>query len=1057
MIKFKKILSAVLSATIFMGGITMATSETAFAAEKKYSHELDKQAYSGNDLGANYTKEKTTFKVWAPSASKVYLKRYTTGSDQEQGARVISTLKMLKGDNGIWYYTVFGDIKNTYYTYIVTTDGKEQETCDLYAKAVGVNGNRAMVVDLDSTDPDGWNKDKHILYDSPTDAVVWEVHVRDFSISPDSGVTDANKGKYLAFTETGTTLDSKGTISTGIDYLKKLGITHVQLLPVFDYATIDETQDGGFNWGYDPKNYNVPEGSYSSDPYDGNVRINEFKQMVKALHDAGIGVIMDVVYNHTFTAKDGWFEKTVPGYYYRMNKDGTYSDASGCGNETASEHLMYRKYMIDSILYWAQEYHIDGFRFDLMGIHDVTTMNEIRKAVDKLDGGKNIIIYGEPWTGGDLGTTSATAVQNNVEKLDDRIGAFNDKIRDAVKGNVFLSDDNGFIQGKNNDSEIISGIQAGNKKTTVGGWSKRPSQCVTYVSAHDNLTLYDKLVATSKDDQNYTKRNDTLVNMNKLSAAIILTSQGTSFMQAGEEFARTKLGDENSFKSSTSINMLDWSRAEVYRDLVSYYSGLIEIKKAFSPFRDASCDASKRMVFSDDSNNGVIAYTLTNKEKNLKTEWSQVAVIFNSTDKEQEVTLKAADGEKLPSEWVIIADKTAAGVKSLGTVKGNTVKVASGSALVLVEKKSFDSIKIDSDKCKLNIEYRDKETDELISSQVITGLEGDKYTIERDESLDLKYDYDSVKGNESGSLTKKDQVLTYYYNKYEGNLGKVTVKYLRAGDDMLGTSDQELANPITLDGREGDAYSTSVKTIEGFELDVENLPNNSAGTFINGEQEVVYYYKPREADKLVINYYNKNNWEKVGAYIFTLDDDGNRNRISEKSPGTEMKKSNQDGWYTITVSDASSAYCIFTNMGEPEKTLKTDKGSSKNGYSVRGTCWVEGETTTYSGKVIAVYLADGELLEKTILTNRADGYTTYKTEAKTYEDYELSEAPSNSSGLYTENDIYVVYNYSKKYKVPGYALPTIIVIGSAAVLAFAAAAAVLFATRKKRPRSHSHI
>ena len=395
----------------------MTVPNTAYAAEKKYSHELDKQAYDGNDLGANYTKEKTTFKVWAPSAEKVYLKRYTTGSDIEQGARVISNLKMLKGDNGIWYYTVFGDIKNTYYTYIVTTDGKAQETCDIYAKAVGVNGNRAMVVDLNSTDPDGWDKDKHITYDSPTDTVVWEVHVRDFSISPDSGVTDANKGKYLAFTEKGTTLNSQGVISTGIDYLKELGVTHVQLLPVFDYATIDETQDGAFNWGYDPKNYNVPEGSYSSDPYDGNVRINEFKQMIKALHDAGIGVIMDVVYNHTYTAKDSSFQKTVPDYYYRMNKDGTFSDASGCGNETASEHAMFRKYMIDSILYWIQEYHIDGFRFDLMGVHDVTTMNKIREAVDKLDGGKKIILYGEPWTGGTIGTSQATAVQSNINKL----------------------------------------------------------------------------------------------------------------------------------------------------------------------------------------------------------------------------------------------------------------------------------------------------------------------------------------------------------------------------------------------------------------------------------------------------------------------------------------------------------------------------------------------------------------------------------------------------------------------------------------------------------------
>lgn len=1052
MAKFRKILSAVLSASIIMGGMTMAMSETAFAAEKKYAHELDKQAYSGGDLGANYTKEKTTFKVWAPSAEKVYLKRYTTGSDIEQGARVISTLKMLKGDNGIWYYTVFGDIKNTYYTYIVKTDGKEQETCDIYAKAVGVNGNRAMVVDLDSTDPDGWSKDKHILYDNPTDAVVWEIHVRDFSISPDSGVTDANRGKYLAFTESGTTVNGNGIISTGIDYLKKLGVTHVQLMPVFDYASVDETQDGQFNWGYDPKNYNVPEGSYSSDPYDGNVRINEFKQMVKSLHDAGIGVIMDVVYNHTYDAKNDWFEKTVPGYYYRMNKDGTYSDASACGNETASEHLMFRKYMIDSILYWIQEYHIDGFRFDLMGIHDVTTMNEIRKAVDKLDGGKKIILYGEPWTGGTLGTSEPTAVQANVDQLDDRIGAFNDKIRDAVKGNVFLDKDSGFIQGGTTDSDVIAGIQANNRKTTPGGWSKRPSQCVTYISAHDNLTLYDKLVATSKTYQNYTERDDALVDMNKLAAAIFITSQGISFMQAGEEFARTKQGDENSFKSSTSINMLDWSSVQKYRDLVSYYGGLIEIKKAFSPFRDPSCDASKRMVFSESDSDGVIAYTLTNKEKNLKNEWSQVAVIFNSTDEEQEVTLKAADGKKLPSEWVIIANKTAAGVTSLGTVKGSKVKVDAGSALILVEKNSFDKIKLESDKCKLTIEHKDKATDEVISSQVITGCKGDKYITSQDESLNLQYDFDSVAGDESGTFAKKEQTVTYYYNRFNGNIGKVTVKYLREGDETFGVSEQEVTSSVTIEGREGSIYSTLVKTIDGFELDVEKLPDNSAGTFINGEIEVLYYYKTKASDPLVINYYNKNGWEKVGAYVFTLDSDGNRKAISKDSPGTEMKKGPEDGWYTLTLKDVTSAYCIFTNMKDSEKGIKTDSGTSSNGYSVRGTCWVENESTTYSGKVVAVYLCNGKLLEKNTQVGKADGTTTYNTEAKTYEDYELIESPANAKGVFTENDIYVIYNYSEKYKIPDFAMPVIIVISSVALISFAGAATTLFATRKRRAK-----
>jgi len=1050
--KLKRLLSAMLSATILLGGIAMTVPNTAYAAEKKYSHELDKQAYDGNDLGANYTKEKTTFKVWAPSAEKVYLKRYTTGSDIEQGARVISNLKMLKGDNGIWYYTVFGDIKNTYYTYIVTTDGKAQETCDIYAKAVGVNGNRAMVVDLNSTDPDGWDKDKHITYDSPTDTVVWEVHVRDFSISPDSGVTDANKGKYLAFTEKGTTLNSQGVISTGIDYLKELGVTHVQLLPVFDYATIDETQDGAFNWGYDPKNYNVPEGSYSSDPYDGNVRINEFKQMIKALHDAGIGVIMDVVYNHTYTAKDSSFQKTVPDYYYRMNKDGTFSDASGCGNETASEHAMFRKYMIDSILYWIQEYHIDGFRFDLMGVHDVTTMNKIREAVDKLDGGKKIILYGEPWTGGTIGTSQATAVQSNINKLDNRIGAFNDKIRDAIKGDVFIAANTGFVQQGTNDSDVIDSIQANNTKTTTGGWTNQPSQCVSYVSAHDNYTLYDKLVLSARTDQNFTDRDDELVDMNKLTGAMYITSQGLTFMQAGEEFARTKKGDENSYKSSTSINMLSWSNVEKYRDLVSYYSGLIEIKKAFSPFRDATTGACERMVFAENNSDGLVAYTLTNTEKKLKSEWSQVALIFNSSTEEKEVTLK---GDKLPSEWTIIANKTSAGVKSLGTVKGNTVKVDAGSALILVDKSSFEKINLTSDKCKVTIEYKDKATDELISSQVITGKEGGKFTTSKDESLNLRYDFDSVSGNESGTFTKADQTVTYYYNKFDGAVGKVTVKYMRAGDEAFGMAAQEIASSVTIEGREGTAYTTTVKTIDGFELDLEKLPDNTAGTFTGEELEVVYYYKTKEADKLVINYYNKNGWEKVGAYVFTLDDDDKRNVISAKSPGTEMKKSSEDGWYTLTI-DASEAYCIFTNMKDPKKGIKTDKSSTGKGYSLRGTCWVDGDGVIYSGKVTAVYIGDdGKVLDKKVMTGKADGTSSYTTEAMKFDDYELVKTPANANGVYTENDIYVIYNYSEKYKVPTFAMPLVIGLSSAAVVSFAGAVIALISTRKRKAKRGS--
>lgn len=1044
----KRIISAILSFTIILGGVTMATSQNA-EAKTKYAHELDAQAYDGKDLGATYSKEKTVFKVWAPTASKVALRRYKTGSDSEPGAKVISTLKMSKGENGVWSRTVTGDIKDTYYTYLVTVDGKTKETVDIYAKAVGVNGNRGMVVDLDSTDPNGWDKDKHVTPKNNTDAVVWEVHVRDFSISPDSGVTDANKGKYLAFTEKGTTLNNEGVISTGIDYLKKLGITHVQLLPVFDYATVDEAStEDQFNWGYDPKNYNVPEGSYSTNPYDGNVRINEFKQMVQALHEANIGVIMDVVYNHTFTAENGWFENTVPGYYYRMNADGSYSDGAACGNETASDHLMYRKFMIDSVLYWANEYHIDGFRFDLMGIHDVDTMNMIRAELNKLDGGKNIIMYGEPWSGGTIGTTATTAMQSNVSKLNSNIGAFNDKIRDAIKGHVFDANDKGFVQGAKKDVEIIDGICANTIGNSLAGWAKRPSQSVTYTTAHDNYTLYDKLVYSVKNDGSYDERDEALVDMNKLSAAIVLTSQGISFMQAGEEFARTKQGDSNSYASPTEINRLDWSSLIKYRDLVSYYSGLIEIRKNFSAFRDPTTKAIESMAFSESESDGVVAYTVENTAKN---EWSQAAVIFNSQDSEQTVTLKAKDGKALPGEWVIIADKNAAGVKSLGTVKGSEVKVPACSAMVLVDKESFDKAKITTDKCKVTIEHKDKASGEVLSSQVYTGNEGESYSSSINNSLLLEYDADSVDGEQNGKFTKEDQTVTYYYNKFSGAVTKLTVNYFVNGNDFIGSEPIPITDPVITTNREGESYSTSARSFDGYELDVTKLPTNNAGKYTDQDIVVNYYYNRVDSKDLVINYYNKNGWKNVGAYVYTLNDEGKKTLLAGKMPGTKMEKSDEDGWYTLTVEKTNSAYVIFTNMAE--KKAKTDKGESDKGYKVKGTVWIKDDTVTYSGKVTTIYMdPDGKVLDTKVITGKADGKNAYKTTAKEYEEYEPVGTPQNAEGLFSEEDIYVIYNYKSKYIVPAFVTPVVIGCSAAAIALFCAATVTGIATRKRRAK-----
>lgn len=389
-------LSAILLSVIMAGSAVVSTGAvTKEDVSSGYTNQSSSYAtYSGRDLGANYSKASTTFKVWAPSASRVTLKMYKTGSDDETGAGVIGTKDMSKDSStGVWSVTVSGDLNGVYYTYLVTVDGKTNETQDVYSTATGVNGNRSMVVDLDSTDPQGWSEDKHVLYDEQTDANIWEVQIRDFSISDTSGVSDAYQGKFLAFTQGGTKVNGSGDVSTCVDYLVKQGVKYVHLNPVYDYGSVDETKldKPQYNWGYDPVNYNVPDGSYSTDPYNGEVRIKEFKQMVQALHDRGIGVIMDVVYNHTYSTSS-CFEKTVPGYYYRMSGS-TFLNGSGCGNVTASDKTMFRKYMIDSVMYWAQEYHIDGFRFDLMGCHDVTTMNQIRSNLDKLD--KRILMYGE--------------------------------------------------------------------------------------------------------------------------------------------------------------------------------------------------------------------------------------------------------------------------------------------------------------------------------------------------------------------------------------------------------------------------------------------------------------------------------------------------------------------------------------------------------------------------------------------------------------------------------------------------------------------------------------
>lgn len=806
------------------------------AAEKKtvtdyqaYSANLDKSAYSGNDLGASYSKKATTFKVWSPNAASVRVNIFEHGSDNEGDAgSIMSRAMSLDKTTGVWSVTINGDLLNKYYTYSVTHGKTTKETADVYAKACGVNGQRSMVVDLSTTNPDGWENDKHVLVQNQTDASVWEISVADFSSSESSGVSEANRGKYLAFTEEGTTVNGvQGASSTCVDYLKKLGVKYVQIMPFYDFGSVDESKNimDQYNWGYDPVNYNCPEGSYSTNPKKGEVRIKECKQMIQALHNAGIGVIMDVVYNHTYTS-DSWFQRTVPNYYYRMNNDGTFSNGSGCSNDTASEHLMFRKYMIDSVTYWASEYHIDGFRFDLMGLHDVTTMNSIRTALDNLyaDGsGSQILMYGEAWdmaTNCDEGTVLAS--QKNLKQLSDRIGAFDDTIRDAIKGSTGGTD-GAFVQEGSRRANLKTGI-AGQSDTTTG-WANVPSQCVTYASCHDNLCLYDKLVGSVYGaDGKYRKRYEDLVAMNKLSAAIVITSQGIPFSLGGEEFCRSKDGDENSYASSRKENMLDWENVDLYSDVIEYYRGLYKIRDAFAAFSDSTAATANSLTYLSDVPKGVTGYTINNTESG---KWNQMCVIFNDSDSAQNVTAKG--------DWVVLADNKTAGLRNIKNVT-NSVKVEAHSAVIMVDTKSYDSAGIMDDEGAVVIDYYDNKTEKLIKSQTLTGELGTSYDVTNLAST-LNYDVKKTDGEIKGVFTDQVGHAKVYVEEYDGEMSTVTVKFV---DE---TNNTEIEDSFLVKNRKGEQYYTpDLPSIKNYKLVLDDLPTNGAGKLDSASKTVTYKY-----------------------------------------------------------------------------------------------------------------------------------------------------------------------------------------------------------------------
>lgn len=616
--------------------------------------------YEGNDLGNTYSVNKTSFKVWAPTANEISLVSYKKWDDKI-GIEFI----MKKGEKGTWTFDLEGDQKGTFYTYKVKIGEVLNEVVDPYAHSVAANGDRGAVIDLKETNPKIWKQSEKPNFINLNDAIIYELHVRDFSIDENSGMV--NKGKFLAFTETAT----KGSDGkpTGVDYIKGLGVTHVELMPIFDYASVDETSiKPQFSWGYDAKNFNAPEGSYSTDPYNPSTRVKELKQAVQSLHNNGLRVIMDVAYTHMYSNANSSLNKLVPGYFYRDSKDVINTSASG--NTVVSENAMARKFIVDSVMYWAKEYNLDGFRFDLVGLLDIKTMNEIRKKISSID--PSILIIGE---GSDLGTAPSEetkATQNNTSKMPG-ITNFNHIIRDGIKGSISDAKANGFVNGKvQSEIDIKKGIVGGiDYSSDIKTWGKiEPVQSINYAEDHGNNTLWDKLLITNPKD------NDAIrLKMHRMADAIVLTSQGIPFFQAGQEFLRTKAGKANSNKSPDSVNMLDWTRKSQNTDTVDYFKGLIELRKAHPAFRMTSADMIKSNLNFLDVPENVVAYEM-NYNANMDT-WDNIVVAFNANKEEKVIKLSKK------GTWNIVVNGEKAGVETIKQFKGGSLVVPPLCAIVI--------------------------------------------------------------------------------------------------------------------------------------------------------------------------------------------------------------------------------------------------------------------------------------------------------------------------------------------------------------------------------------
>lgn len=631
--------------------------------------------YYGDDLELVYTPEQSVFTLWAPTASKVRLKLYKSG----EGGEPEEQLEMNMIDDGAWRINVERDLKGLFYTFQIEKDGKWlDETPGIWAKAVGVNGNRGAIIDWNETNPDGWESDQSPELKMYSDIILYELHHRDFSIAPNSGIQ--NKGKFLALTETGT--QTPEGESSGLDHLKELGVTHIHILPSFDFATVDETklEENKYNWGYDPKNYNVPDGSYSTDPANPVSRIREFKEMVKSLHQNGLRIVLDVVYNHTASTDHSNFDLTVPGYFYRQNPDGSYSNASGCGNETASEREMVRRYIIESVKYWAKEYHIDGFRFDLMGIHDIETMNRLRKELLEID--PTIFIYGEGWLAADSPLPpEQRAVKDNVGQMEG-IAVFCDDFRDGLRGSTFDEQHAGYASGNINGNyePVKFGIVGATDHSQVdyngllyssGPYAAAPSQVVNFVSCHDGYCLVDKLKLSVHGDH----VEDELMPIDKLVHTVLLTAQGIPFIRGGEEIMQDKKGEPNSFKSPDSVNQIDWSFKTKNHDIFDYIKGLIALRKAHPAFRIPTVEGLQQWLhFMDTGDSGVIAYTLG--EYANGDEWKEILVAYNGNRNEVEIQIPE-------EEWIVVCRDGQINLESQDHISGGNISISASSALIL--------------------------------------------------------------------------------------------------------------------------------------------------------------------------------------------------------------------------------------------------------------------------------------------------------------------------------------------------------------------------------------